>query len=264
MIQNEDKDLDISNYAATFLPDGLPEKVYKFTTINDNTLKSLKDAYLWYSRPSSFNDPYDCYKHLLTFDPTEQDIIDFVTKNIWLTGAALQAEINYFLQHRELIPQAQMATIEDTLDAQGICCFTTNYRNTLMWSHYAKNHSGICMVFEPKNDITSFFISKVHYTSEFTPWNYYDRNRIGLMFLIATKSSDWAYECEYRGMSMNPGAVPFQRQALTEIIFGCKTKQEDIEAVMNTIESAGYPRMKYTQACMLTNSFLLDFKSLKQ
>lgn len=261
VIDGEGKDSEVKTYISEFLPDGLPDKLYKFSSVNANTHQALKDGYLWYSSPSSFNDPYDCYKHLLKFEPTRQDIIDFAIKNTHVQGDALQREIDEYLKFPDAIPLAQASTLGEVLEAQGICCFTTNYQNTLMWS-YAKHHSGICMVFEPKNDLDSFFIGKVRYVDEFSPMNYYEQKGIGLMFLLVTKSKYWAYESEYRSIHDSHGAVPFQRKALIEIIFGCKTSQEDIFEIINTIEGCGYKSMKYSQAYMEPNTFKLAFKPL--
>ncbi|WP_316840059.1 DUF2971 domain-containing protein [Pedobacter gandavensis] len=257
---NEIEDFPVKTYMKEFLPDGLPEKIYKFASISENTLKALREGYLWYSSPSSFNDPYDCYRHLLKFEPSKDDILAFVTKTTHLKGRALELEIEYFLANPGFLPEAQFSNLPDTINEQGICCFTLNYKNTLMWSHYAKNHSGICMVFEPRKDIQSFFICKVRYAKEFIPVNYYEQNHIGLMFLIVTKSDDWAYECEYRSINPNHGAVAFRKNALVEIIFGCKVRQEDVYSIVDTLESSGYKGIKYTQAYMESNSFKLGFK----
>lgn len=255
-IQNE------KTYINEFLPDGLPERLYKFCSVNDNTYTALRNGYLWYSSPSSFNDPYDCYRHLLKFEPTAEDIIAFITKNYQLSEEGLKKKKNYYLQNPHLIPQAHYDTLADTIDAQGVCCFTVNHTNTLMWSHYAKHHSGICLVFEPRNDLNSFFVGKVRYKEEFQSFNYYNQSHIGLMYLLMTKSHDWSYESEYRGIHHSHGPVPFQKAALTEIIFGCKTSREDILSVINTIESSEYKVMKYSQAYMEPHTFRLAFKPI--
>lgn len=68
-------------FMQEFLPDGLPDTLYKFTAINSNLYQSIRDGYLWHSQPSILNDPFDCYKHLLTFRPTDNDIAEFCRRN---------------------------------------------------------------------------------------------------------------------------------------------------------------------------------------
>lgn len=248
-------------FMKEFLPDGLPRKLCKFSAINTNLLKGLKKSYLWHSRPSSFNDPFDCYKHLLKFEPTEDDIIDFCIRNHKEGEIPLEKQIAFLIQHPERLIEAQLKSMDDNINGQGICCFAENFQNTLMWSHYAANHAGICLVFDPHKD-TSLFMVKVRYTDEFVPRNYYENNRIGALIMLSTKSSDWSYEQEYRSISATPGSNPFKREMLTEVIFGCKTKQEEIFSVMNIIETAGYQDVEYTRAFTETNSFKLGFKPL--
>ncbi|MEO6520039.1 MAG: DUF2971 domain-containing protein [Mucilaginibacter sp.] len=248
-------------FMQEFLPDGLPQKFYKFSAINPNLHISLKDGYLWHSRPSTFNDPFDCYKHLLKFEPTENDVIEFCTRNYTTGEIPLEKQIAYLVQNPHKLADAQWKSMDDTINGQGICCFTENFQNTLMWSHYAANHSGLCLVFNPYMDI-SLFVVKVRYTDDFVPRNYYENNRVGALVMLSTKSNDWAYEQEYRSISATPGTNAFKKEMLTEVIFGCKTTQEEIFAIMNTIENAGYKNVEYTRAFTETNSFKLGFKPL--
>jgi hypothetical protein len=248
-------------FMQEFLPDGLPKRFYKFHAINPNLYKSLQDGHLWHSRPSTFNDPFDCYKHLLKFEPTKKDIVEFCTRNQVAGEMPLDLQIAYLIQNPHKLAEAQLKSMDDSINGQGICCFAENYQNTLMWSHYAANHTGICLVFNPHKD-TSLFVVKARYTDEFTPRNYYEDNRIGALIMLSTKSNDWGYEQEYRSISAIPGANIFKREMLAEVIFGCKTKEEDIFSIMSLIETSGYKDVEYTRAFTGTNSFKLGFKPL--
>ncbi|AMR32721.1 hypothetical protein A0256_15465 [Mucilaginibacter sp. PAMC 26640] len=248
-------------FMAEFLPEGLPEKLYKFSAINANFYSGLKEGYLWHSRPLTFNDPFDCYKHLLKFEPSEADIVDFCTRNYKTGDPPLNQQIINLLRNPQHLVDAQWESLEDSINGQGICCFAENYSNTLMWSHYANNHSGICLVFSPHLDLTPFIV-KVRYTSNFTPLNYYENNRIGALVMLSTKSEDWAYESEYRSISATPGKNHFDKKMLTEIIFGCKTSRDDIFDVIDAIEKSGYKNVAFTKTYMETDSFRLGFRPL--
>ena len=245
-------------FMKEFLPDGLPTRLHKFTSINLNLHKSLKEAYLWHSRPSILNDPFDCYHKLLTYEPTESDIIDFCTRNFKKGELPLVLQIERLLKNPQKLVEAQQSSLEDNINGQGICCFAENYTNTLMWSHYAANHTGICLVFKPHLD-TSLFVVKVQYKDEFVPQNYYGEHRKGVLSMLSTKSNDWKYEQEYRSIS-KPGPNPFNKAMLSEVIFGCRATQDDAYAVITTIENSGYKDVIYTRAYMEDNSFKLGFK----
>lgn len=243
-----------------FLPEGLPKRLYKYHRIDTYLHQSLKHHYFWHSGRTSFNDPYDCYKHLLTFDPTMEQLMDYAKRTL-LPGEDLDTTTNFILNKPELVTDAYLNTIDSVLDSYGICCFTTNYQNILMWSHYAQHHKGVCLVFDVNQDIESFFVAKVRYTDEFTPRNYFDDTTNTAMIMLTTKSKDWEYEQEYRLVDNKQGAIPFKTEALTKVIFGCKTSQDDMLAVINTIETAGYRNVEYTQAYTLPNSFKLAFRT---
>ena len=243
---------------AEFLPDGLPQCLHKFTGINANLHKMLREAYLWHSRPAILNDPFDCYHKLLTYEPNEQDIIDFCTRNFKDGELPLTLQIERLLREPQKLVEAQQHTLQDNINGQGICCFAENYENTLMWSHYAANHTGVCLVFRPHLD-TSLLIVKVRYTDDFVPQNYYSEHRKGLLQMLSTKSNDWQYEKEYRSIA-KPGAFPFNKAMLSEVIFGCKASQDDAYRMIQTIENTGYKNVIYSRAYLKDNSFKLGFK----
>jgi len=258
----QDKEAKRRWFMKEFLPDGLPDTLYKFSPINANLYKSLKEGYLWHSSPSTFNDPFDCYKHLLKFEPTDSDIEEFCRRNYQQgEDIPLDLQIAYLQKNPQKLIEAQWRSMDDSINGQGICCFAGNFKNTLMWSHYASNHSGICLIFDPHKDI-SLFMVKVRYTDDFVPRNYYTENRIGALIMLSTKSNDWSYEEEYRSISRRPGPNEFNKSMLKGVIFGCKTKRDDIFEVMNTIETADYSNVEYQVAYTETNSFKLGFKPL--
>lgn len=245
-------------FMAEFLPDGLPQYLHKFTSINDNLHKSLKEGYLWHSRPAILNDPFDCYHKLLTYEPSKTDIIDFCTRNFKEGELPLTLQIERLLKNPQKLVEAQQDTLQDNINGRGICCFAKNYKKILMWSHYASQHTGVCLVFKPHLD-TSFLIVKVRYTNEFVPQNYYGEYRKGVLVMLSTKSKDWKYEQEYRSIG-KPGTYSFNKAMLSEVIFGCKTNQDDAYSVMSTIENSGYKNVTYSRAYMEENSFKLGFR----
>lgn len=38
----------------------IPPKLYKYYSINDYLYEVIKSSSCWFSRPSDFNDPFDC------------------------------------------------------------------------------------------------------------------------------------------------------------------------------------------------------------
>lgn len=83
----------------------------------------------------------------------------------------------------------------------GIICMGKHWKSPLMWAHYAKNHTGICLGFDVANGDA---IQQVAYISDRVnlPMDLskplhgitYDDT----MAMLSTKYSQWSYEEEYR------------------------------------------------------------------
>lgn len=73
-----------------------------------------------------------------------------------------------------------------------ISCFLTSNTNRLMWSHYANNHSGICLEFEIDNILEN--LHPCYYTDSFPEMNW-KSNNINLSLI---KEKAWEYEAEWR------------------------------------------------------------------
>ena len=73
---------------------------------------------------------------------------------------------------------------------QLICCFSTDYRNTLLWSHYADSHQGCCLEVEVTSKLMPF---EVHYSKDIP--NIVSNS---VTNILTHKSNYWEYEKEVR------------------------------------------------------------------
>lgn len=78
-------------------------KLYKYSTIGDNSISVLLDRYVWFGKPSALNDPFDC------------GLIE-----------------NQFVYQR-------------AIGNRGILSLSATHTNSIMWSHYAGSHTGMCI-----------------------------------------------------------------------------------------------------------------------
>jgi hypothetical protein len=82
----------------------------------------------------------------------------------------------------------------------GILCFRRSWSNPLMWSHYARGHTGVALEF----DVSDSALFTVKYTARRVPWNIrgilasggFTQKHADTIFV--TKSLHWKYERELR------------------------------------------------------------------
>lgn len=197
----------------------IPEKLYKYMPwpVNDvNYARAvIINRKVHLQKPAKFNDPFDCKIYV-------QGPNDDPDANEYASGFMNSL-------HRE-----------DTW----ITCLTKNFDNILMWSHYAADHTGICVEFQ----MLTNNILKVDYKENYPVFDLSVYNvdaiddmpkekliEMGKMF-FARKSTLWEYEQEYRYVTSNTSNiveeenyVPLQGFAnITSIICGCEMKAETV------------------------------------
>lgn len=144
----------------------MSKRVYKLTS-GQYGIGNLQNKQLKLSTIDELNDPFD----LCALDTTEPAI-----------EAALDAVINHFRQ------------------TAAILCFSRNWDNLLLWSHYGASHAGICMGFDiPDGDPGANYDTDVLYQPSLLQIrrpedvNFDLANR-----LLRTKHESWSYEQEVR------------------------------------------------------------------
>lgn len=188
----------------------LMKRVYKFIG-PEHALTTLQAKRLKISRFSECNDPF------------ELAALDLKDKN--LRSA-----------HRKWLIQ--------TDKTRGMLCFCQHWKNPVMWGHYAKNHTGICLGF----DVDPSKLTKVKYVQErlFPDLNANNFSKTmtssQMLDVLSTKFIHWSYEEEFRmfiGLEKpSPaGKLDFQDFSealqLKEVILGFNSKISK-----NTIQTA--------------------------
>ena len=194
----------------------LPEYVYRYASVTPYLLESLRLSSFWYSHYEKLNDPFD----------GQIQIADRL-----LTNDGYPSEHHGLL--RELAAKGFI---------WGVCCFTTDPFNQLMWSHYANGHRGVCQEFRTRKSELFKRLQRVVYTDEpRTIESMDDFARKGLL----QKSTHWAYEKEWRLIGGGDMYLRYPRIALTSIRFGAKTLPETVEEVLATCRQAGFRRVRF-------------------
>lgn len=97
---------------------------------------------------------------------------------------------------RELIKLFE-ATKQKIANEHGVICFSKNWNNPVLWSHYADKHKGICLGFDV--DVPDNFVLPISYVgSGLECCNKGSVDRDFMLKLLSTKYKDWEYEDEVR------------------------------------------------------------------
>lgn len=164
----------------------LKKTIYKYCTITPpesfRRFQTLLEGRIYFSSPLRFNDPFELSAK-----------ID-ISQSPFLYGLTKRESDEVSRLFRLANPEA---VSNDWKDKVGILCLSENPLHILMWSHYAANHTGICIGFDtgmyPFHDA-----GKVLYSA--------DRPRVALgsspdellKNVFLTKFKHWEYEEEWR------------------------------------------------------------------
>ena len=158
------------NYRGQILPHSAPQ-LYKYYSLSVNNIGALLSNYFYLSNPSDFNDPFDCNLNL---------IYDY--------------DSNF----------ARPDIKRNNLGNVGVCSFTENITDPLMWAHYTNNYSGFALEFQ--GDSVQMLLRQGHIED----WTFarviYPENPaliskhfpFALHYLLTTKFNRWSYEREWR------------------------------------------------------------------
>jgi hypothetical protein len=232
--------------------------IFKFKRIDKNLLKSLVNSELYFARPARLNDPFDCRVNILS------SLDNAISRTSGLTRNELE-------QLRNIISSLNIEKLKTDLDSMGVCSFSLEFENTLMWSHYADNHHGVCLTYKfPKsffdatandilgivdvdygvNPLSDWFLQKAlkHISLE-----EFIRNLIKKALTV--KAELWKYEKEVRILRRQEGVQVIDKKYLKQICFGLITPNPDITLLKNIIRQCGYE----VDLCKMVHSASGDF-----
>jgi hypothetical protein len=235
-----------------------------YSEINQNTLKILKYGELYFAKPSQFNDPFDSK---ITYDTNanELELRAYFSRILPQFGKSL-SDVDIILEKikRKEINLSDFAPANSYADLSNILCLSRDEKNILLWSHYAKDHTGICIGLNvhiwgnsmnikikpgytnPIAGINNNLLPAVYinYSNDKPEaYNHFTDGPEKLEPYFYTKSKLWEYEKEVRIILMNSlitkNPVCIEQIEIGEIIFGLKTPDLLIEKVKDIVRT--YP-----------------------
>ena len=189
-------------------------------------MKSILNRSLRISNISELNDPYDMMLGITDFPAGYEEEVDTFS-------AALHMR-DHMSEHA------------------GVLCFSGKYREPVMWAHYANNHKGMCLVFDP-SVLPVDALKKVRYTNTrptvpFGLIHQMSEDGGNQEYLdafydaLVAKSAAWEYEEEYRLVLMisdkedYDGFFPIPKGFLKRVIVGfdCDYSPSNVRSLLNS------------------------------
>ncbi len=233
----------ISHSLLSMKPDQL---LYKYCPYNEYLLETLITKQAWFSKPEVFNDPFDCH---LNFDDTippdkYEKCIRWQLKREGRSKKQIEIDIRKLISKdgvvntdaKKIIDNIAASTLE-VIRNIGVYCLSEMYRNVTMWSHYAENHSGLCLGIQISQDV---FAEKVSYVPEAPKVNFSEllddgptQNDYKWIF---SKHHDWQHEKEWRIVVRQGHQLWPLPGEIKTVIFGLrmdKRKRRIIQEILN-------------------------------
>jgi hypothetical protein len=238
-----------------------------FGEINKNTLGILENGILHFSKPSTFNDPFDSK---IEYDLTanEDQIRKYIKKLNREYGGLRYINENDFIVNwktgrtkiSDILPSGS-----EYLDSIRIYCLSKDEKNILMWSHYGSDHTGICIGFRTNILLNAFTVKfnsgcvkrismlddgvlplkYVEYAHDRPkPFNPIIDDTSVIEPFMFYKSKFWEYEKELRiilhkNLILNK-PITIDKNEIVEIVFGIKTNDNEINFIKDLV-TKNYP-----------------------
>lgn len=191
-------------------------KLYKYyPPENCDMILTLRgDISLRFSQPSALNDPFDLSPSIKMPDIDTRGRVEEIIKRAGTkskyymdgnTGEYFSKEnIEEFeLSEQERMLKQKVNNLKKHNDENiGVLSLSRNHNSNLMWSHYAKNHTGFMIEIENSFDINKGYIGKSLMAKEVTYHNNRPQTKLHESYsdesYFLFKDPSWEYEKEMR------------------------------------------------------------------
>jgi hypothetical protein len=240
--------LDSIRVKADLIPP--PPQLYRYyglrcPPVNDTQFvlrQVIVESRIWFADPTHFNDPFECRPAITLPTPAQVNAFERRIGKKYRKRSADDHEYADRVQamrRRVTSPAFVRASLTEHLQRIGVLCLVDSHSNTLMWSHYADNHKGVCLEFDSTAGVTRpfGFSSNVCYQAArpgMIPTELHDYGSFDwTATFIRSKSTHWEYEREWRCLRQEgPGLLRFDPSLLTGVYLGVRINEADARSVI--------------------------------
>lgn len=245
--------------------------------------------------PEVFNDPYDCdllvddsfllqkaARELYISTLAEMQVLSESEKELlrttkdWKTALESIMQISFSSNFDGELMNAVNTTFQGIRKELRVDCFSEAKDSILMWSHYAKKHTGFCVEYDFHNSKLAQHLHPVQYAQDrkFIPGSFADHDNVtanqAVYEAALYKSEEWSYEKEWRCVfyknQLNP--LPFDisrfafdvQSCITAVYLGAKTPEKYCTQICDHYKGM---HIKIYQMELIPDSYKLNPKQLQ-
>lgn len=243
----------------------------------------LLENRLYFSSPSSFNDPFEARPHL-TFSRNAR-----ISRDEAMAITARQAP-GLSRNKRKLVARSMVKNsrnpevsqevvrqmreaIQANFHGASIKCFCEQPDSLLQWAYYANCHRGIRLEFagihnwrfvDDTGEARPVALSKVRYSDTYPAIDAdldFDGNE--LMAALLTKSKEWTHEKEWRALRIQtlPGHQQFGPRDVVSLVLGRRIADDQADALLALCKQRSTPIQVY-RAVLADNSFRVELEAI--
>ena len=244
----------------------IPKHLYKYRDCSERSLDIIGHEKIWFPKPTSFNDPYDCQLNL-----SDESFSDDYVKYLLDTAnpsqkVAIQALMNkqpHLLERRSKDTYEHFRSkLRDEFENAGVLSLCARVDSLLLWSHYANNHGGICIELDCDQRDGKSQLQEIVYSPDYPNIKFIDLTKdIKTLFQFLTiKSEEWAYEHEWRFLETKGDKLYDLPAKISSVILGARINDEDRERVIATCNGKQHICVK--KARLSTTRFQITVEEL--
>lgn len=247
---------------------------YRYRAFNEDRLSDiLVNSRLYLASPATFNDPFEM-SPVVTFDGPPNEKRDALDKRIRalepsLGGVRRREKVNALMSDQGLLLKTMRDSLRANCYESGVASFADDPTDILMWSHYAAQHTGVCIQFQVAGSPSRLLAAvSVKYSDKYPEINWIEDTAAQLREIVFTKSLHWRYERERRIFC--PGCAgttySFDPKACTAVIAGCRAGPRAVDFLRYCNDERarrGWPRFKLFRAVPSKKRFILRIRPVR-
>ena len=226
--------------------------LFKYRPLSGESIKWVERIFthneIMYSPPSKFNDPFDCRRVYEPSTTREELVLRKASVLVRQHSGSLRDAI---AESDEAIPtgereveQGQHDQLERNsriLENSGILCLSMMAHDFVMWTHYAEEHSGICIRFnlrDVNNEEHVQFFADAHpivYVNKMPVVSFVrDGPTEIIQKVFLTKSLPFSHEREFRIVRYDKGSGvrELPKGIIDAVILGCNITETNQELII--------------------------------